>query len=297
MSTLNQPQTGVIHNIGYRHYDGDRLGRFDIAKALLWQTFRGAFGIQRGPLAKIFPWFLMACTLIPAFVIVAIETNVGTTILEMSTYTTMVQAVPALFLAVQAPQAVSRDLRFGTMSLYFSRPIRPRDYVTAKVAAVCAALMVFLTAPLVLLYIGELLVDEPFWATTLDLLISTGSVLLLAILLASLGVLIASVTPRRGLGVAAILTVVAGSYGVATTLQSSISFVSGPESDGAIWAAVLSPVTLYDTAQAGLFNLKTSTLGLDPGIGIGLGATAIILLLSALCYWLLNVRYRKVASA
>lgn len=296
MSTLNEPQTGVIHNIGYRHYEGNRLGRFDITKALFGQTFRGAFGIQRGAKAKIFPWFLMACVLMPAFVIVAVETNMGSVILDMTSYTTMVQAVPALFLAVQAPQAVSRDLRFGTMSLYFSRPMRPSDYVIAKIAGVFAALMVFLAAPLILMYIGELLVDEPFWSATQNLAIAVFSVVLLALLLSCLGVLIASVTPRRGLGVAAILTVVVGSYGVATTVQSSIEFVSG-SSDKAIWASVLSPITLYDTAQAGLFRISTSTIGLEPGFGMGLAATAVILMMSAACFWLLNVRYRKVASA
>jgi len=40
--------TGVIHDLGYRGYDGPRLGRTQMIRALTWHSFRSAFGIGRG---------------------------------------------------------------------------------------------------------------------------------------------------------------------------------------------------------------------------------------------------------
>ena len=46
---------GVIHDLGYRSYDGPRLGRAQIVRALIWHSFRSAWGIGRGVKAKIVP--------------------------------------------------------------------------------------------------------------------------------------------------------------------------------------------------------------------------------------------------
>ena len=47
--------TGVIHDLGYQHYDGPRLGRPAIVRALAWHSLRSAFGLGRGARAKIVP--------------------------------------------------------------------------------------------------------------------------------------------------------------------------------------------------------------------------------------------------
>jgi ABC-2 type transport system permease protein len=31
---------GVIHDLGYQHYDGPRLGRLAIIRALIWHSLR-----------------------------------------------------------------------------------------------------------------------------------------------------------------------------------------------------------------------------------------------------------------
>ena len=59
---------GVIHNIGYRRYDAARLGRAQIVRALIWHSFRAAFGIGRGAKAKIFPILLFTLMCLPAAV-------------------------------------------------------------------------------------------------------------------------------------------------------------------------------------------------------------------------------------
>ncbi len=43
--------------------------------------------------------------------------------------------VMMIFIAAQAPELVSRDLRSHVLPLYFSRPLRRLDYPLAKLAA------------------------------------------------------------------------------------------------------------------------------------------------------------------
>ena len=49
---MSEPSTptaraGAIHDIGYRHYDGARLGASYIRRSLFVETLRGAYGLGR----------------------------------------------------------------------------------------------------------------------------------------------------------------------------------------------------------------------------------------------------------
>ena len=50
----------VIHNIGYRHYDGPRLGRAYARRSLFSQSLRGAYGLGRSAKSKVLPMLLFA---------------------------------------------------------------------------------------------------------------------------------------------------------------------------------------------------------------------------------------------
>ena len=58
---------GVIHDLGYRRYDGPRLGRVQIVRALIWHSFRSAWGMGRGVKAKIIPILAVIAICLPAF--------------------------------------------------------------------------------------------------------------------------------------------------------------------------------------------------------------------------------------
>ena len=58
----------VIHDIGYRHYDGPRLATREIERALFTETVRAAFGWGRSARSKIMPLLLLAATLLPALI-------------------------------------------------------------------------------------------------------------------------------------------------------------------------------------------------------------------------------------
>ena len=187
--------SGVIHNIGYRRYDAARLGRAAIVRALVWHSLRAAFGIGRGAKAKIFPVLLFALMCLPAAVsAVGLAIRPGSQpLVAYDAYVPSLRTVAMLlFVALEAPNLVSSDLRNHTLPLYFARPIRRIDYPAAKLAAFVLACLVMIEIPLLLLYLGtvsQVHGAHQVWEQTLQL----GPGLLYgaawAVLLASLGLL------------------------------------------------------------------------------------------------------------
>ena len=60
---------GEIHDIGYRHYEGPRLGAAYIRRSLFVETLRGTYGLGRSARSKIVPLSLLAIMALPAIVI------------------------------------------------------------------------------------------------------------------------------------------------------------------------------------------------------------------------------------
>ena len=120
-----QGAVGVIHDLGYRRYDGPRLGRAQIIRALTWHSFRSAFGIGRGVKAKIIPILACIAICLPAFVNAFAVARGNPRLFGYDVYSPQLRViVVTIFIAAQAPELVSRDLRSHVLPLYFSRPIR-----------------------------------------------------------------------------------------------------------------------------------------------------------------------------
>ncbi|WP_438292734.1 ABC transporter permease subunit [Streptomyces sp. HUAS TT7] len=284
-----------IHNIGYRNYDGPRLGRAYARRSLFSQSLRGAYGLGRSAKSKVLPMLLFAVMCVPAaiMVAVAVATKANDLPVQYTRYAIFLQAVIGLFIAAQAPQTVSRDLRFKTVPLYFSRPIERLDYVLAKFAAMASALFIITGAPLVILYVGALLAKLDFADQTKGFAQGLVSVALLSLLFAGLGLVIAALTPRRGFGVAAVIAVLTVSYGAVSAVQG-IAFHQG--STGAIpWLGLFSPVTLIDGVQSAFLGASSSFPG-GNGPGSGAGAVYLLVVLALIygSYAVLMRRYRKV---
>ncbi len=194
---------GVIHDIGYREYDGPRLGRGYIFMALTWQGLRASFGIGRGARAKIVPTILFVLMCLPAAVsAVALATNPsGGALISYDTYIPSLRSLVMLvFVAVQAPNLVSADLRNHTLPLYFARPIRRTDYPAAKLVAFVIACLVLIEVPLIILFIGNAAQAHgahAVWAQVTQVGPGLLYGLAWAVLLASISLLLASTTGRR----------------------------------------------------------------------------------------------------
>ncbi|GGU23509.1 ABC transporter permease [Streptomyces violascens] len=284
-----------IHNIGYRNYDGPRLGRAYARRSLFSQSLRGAYGLGRSAKSKVLPMLLFAVMCVPAaiMVAVAVATKANDLPVQYTRYAIFLQAVIGLFIAAQAPQTVSRDLRFKTVPLYFSRPIERLDYVLAKFAAMASALFIITGAPLVVLYIGSLLAKLDFADQTKGFAQGLVSVALLSLLFAGLGLVIAALTPRRGFGVAAVIAVLTVSYGAVSAVQA-IAFNQG--SPGAVqWLGLFSPITLIDGVQTAFLGASSNFPG-GHGPGSGTGAVYLLVVLALIygSYAVLMRRYRKV---
>jgi ABC-2 type transport system permease protein len=211
---------------------------------------------------------------------------------DYTRYAIIMQAVISLYVASQAPQSVSRDLRFKTVPLYFSRPIETADYVRAKFAALASALFVLTGAPLLVMYVGSLLAKMGFAHQTKEFAQGLVSVALLSLFFAGIGLVIAAVTPRRGFGIAAVIAVLTISYGAVSTLQA---IADSRGSTGAVpWIGLFSPITLIDGVQSAFLGGSSAYPGgFGPSHGQGAVFVLAVLGLIAVCYGLLTRRYRK----
>ena len=288
---------GVIHDIGYRHYSGERLDRRYITRSLFVSSLRGAFGLGRSGRSKVLPMLIAAAMVLPAIVIVSVINfaKLDEQPLPYSRYALVVQLVIVIFLASQAPQLVSRDLRFRTITLYFARPLERIDYVTAKFAAMTSALLIITAAPLLVLYVGGLLAGLPFWRETSDVAGALLGVVVLSLLLGGLGLVFAALTPRRGFAVAIVIVVMLVSYG-ATNILAAVAWEEGSR-DFAGWVGLLSPITLFDGVQVWAFGAETSAVAPPPGTIGGITFCAVALGCIAGSFVALLVRYRKLAAA
>ncbi|WP_405635875.1 ABC transporter permease subunit [Streptomyces sp. NBC_00056] len=284
-----------IHNIGYRHYDGPRLGRAYARRSLFSQSLRGAYGLGRSAKSKVLPMLLFVVMCVPALIMVAVAvtTKMKDLPVDYTRYAILLQAVIGLYLASQAPQSVSRDLRFKTVPLYFSRPIERGDYVLAKFAAMASALFALTAAPLIVLYVGALLAKLDFAEQTKGFAQGLVSVALLSLLFAGIGLVVSAVTPRRGFGIAAVIAVMTISYGAVSTVQA---IADSQDNGGAItWLGLFSPVTLIDGVQTAFLGATSAFPGgHGPSTGQGVVYLLVVLGLIAGCYGLLMRRYRKV---
>lgn len=288
---------GVIHDIGYRHLVDQRLGRGYILRTLFGSSLRGVFGLGRSGKSKVLPMLLSVVMVLPALVIVAVVniTNLREQPLAYSQYAVALQGVIAIFVAAQSPQLVSQDLRFRTITLYFARPLERVDYVLAKYAAMTAALMLLIGVPLVVLYAGGLLAGLPFGRQTAEFFAGLMGALVLALLLAGLGLVFAALTPRRGFAVAIVIVVLLVSYG-AVNLVAAVAWEQG-STDLAGWVYLFSPVTLFDGVQTFLLNTPTSLIEPPPGTLGGIVFCLFAIACIAGAVGILVGRYRRLAAA
>jgi ABC-2 type transport system permease protein len=256
---------GSIYDLGYRSYEGPRLGRSSAVRALFYHAIRACFGIGRGGRAKIAPFVLAGLAILPAILAVgfaalakqagpggqAIE---GASPIRYDSYHGLVAVLIMLFCAAQAPELFGRDQRYGVLPLYFSRALTRSDYALAKVAGLLAVLFAVDVAPYVVLFIGRVLVaPDPVTGLQdeIDALPRFAfQAALVAGLLGGLASLIAAWTPRRAYAIATIIAVFIIPPIIVAILGSG--GVGNP--DIARVAVLLSPGDILEGTNAAIFG-------------------------------------------
>ncbi|MEV0154328.1 ABC transporter permease subunit [Micromonospora sp. NPDC050686] len=289
--------TGVIHDIGYQRYTGPRLGRRHVFGALYLHGVRTAFGLGRSAKAKIFPWLVVAIVLAVAAGLTAVRAQFGETVMTYAQFADAMSWLVIFFVAVAAPELVSRDLRSGVLPLYFSRPLPRGDYALAKLGALATALWLLLGAPQLVMFLGAAFTTgdgmSGVWHELLDLLPGLLYAALWAVVFASIGLLIASLTGKRAFaagGIVAIFLMTTPVVGVLSIMPSrAINEL----------AFLASPSTLV--GGVGTWALGDLLVPEGQGGGMPIGdfgpvyAAAAVLLVAG-CVTLLLLRYRKVAA-
>jgi ABC-2 type transport system permease protein len=294
--------SGVIHDIGYRSYDGERLGRAAIVRALTWHSLRGAFGLRRGIKAKIIPVITFVVMCLPA-VVNAAAVALSSSHVRQVPYDTYVAPLRILvlvaFLAAQAPELVSRDLRSHTLPLYFARPIRRIDYPAAKLAAFFLACLIMIEVPLILLYLGtvsQVHGGHAIWAETRALVPGLLLGVAWAAVLSGLGLLLASLSGRRAFATGGVAVFFFLTYTLAALLSNigAHAYAGGDTSGLARLAGLLSPFTVLDGLRMWLGGSTNQAQIPDPGsYGPAYGVMFGVFL--AIGTFGLVLRYRKVA--
>jgi len=293
---MSDQTLGAIHDIGYRHYDGPRLGTAYVRRSLYVDTLRGAFGLGRSPRSKVMPFLLLAVLSVPAIVMGIVTGYFGLPSLPLgyTDYVFALQVAVVIFVGSQAPAAMSRDLRFRVVPLYFSRPISRAQYVQAKYAGLATALFVLMAVPLTLLFVGAMLAELPLEDQVRDFLRGLIGAAVLALVLAGVGSVIAALTPRRGLGVAAIVGVLLVSAGIQGIVRSLAEEFRNDTLAG--YAGLLNPFTLVDGVVSGPFGADSVMATAPDGPLMGAVFSLVALLVVTGCYGVLLLRFRKAVA-
>ena len=294
---MSEPTAGSIYDLGYRRYEGARLGRRHAIWALYIYSVRGVFGIGRSLSSKVGPMGLAIIALLPAVVqlgVAAIAPE-DVEVVEPEEYYEFIEVVLAVFCAVVAPELVGRDQRTQTLSLYFSRALRRQDYAVAKLAALITGMLAITVIPQVIMFVGNGLAANDFgdylqdkWR---DLPSILGSAILLSGFIAGIGLVIAAQTPRRAYSTVAILA--------AFVLTSAVgaSLFEAADQDVGRFALLISPLHVvtgftlwfFDAAPEVGSELAEADL---PGIAYAIEAASVALLMLAL----LLRRYGRIST-
>lgn len=256
-------ESGSIYDIGYRKYEGSRLGRAHAVRSLFLHSLRSSYGIGRGGRAKIAPLALGFLASIPALGIIAAQALLrqfpggeafeGELPIRYETYAGTIGIFVVLFCAAQAPDLFGRDQRHSLLALYFARALRREDYALARIAGFMVAVFFLQLLPQVLLFLGQVLLATDLMQGVMDDLPEMGAVVvqaaLTAALLGGLAMAISAFTPRRAYAVAGIIALF-----VIPSIVAGIVVGLGSVEVGR-WLVLLSPTSVLDGTNAFLFDL------------------------------------------
>jgi ABC-2 type transport system permease protein len=285
-------EPSVIHDIGYQRYTGPRLGRGAVFGAIYQHGLRAAFGFGRTAKAKIFPWLVIGIAILVAVIVAAVRAQVDIVLLTYAQFADQMSWLIILFVAIVAPELVSRDLRSGVLPLYFSRPLPASDYVAAKFAALVTAVWLLLGGPQLIMFLGAALTTKKgmsgVWDEVGDLAPALAYSLLWAIVFASISLLVASVTGKRAFAAGGIVAV----FLMTTPVVGVLSVLPSEAARG--MAGIASPMFLVGGVGSWLLPGSSKVIDVDQyGPVYGIAAVTLI----TACLLALLARYRKVAAS
>ncbi len=209
-STPPAGRYGEVFDRGYAHYTGERLGRKQAFRSLVGYSMKRALGIRKSWTAKILPFLLYTGAVVPLVIMIGVSALVPDAgFASYTDYLAAIFLIVGIFVATAAPEMVCVDRRERTLPLYFSRAIARFDYVLAKVVAMTLLTMTLSMVPSIILWFGRQLVDDSPWQAMRDNVGDLWRVIfvgaLIALVLGAGGLMISSLTDRKGVAVTVII--------------------------------------------------------------------------------------------
>jgi ABC-2 type transport system permease protein len=254
---------GSIYDLGYRGYEGPRLGRRAAVWALLAHSLRTAYGLGRSTRSKVVPVGLAGIAVLPSILALGVLMLISTlgapgeafeavSPIKYGTLFPMIATLVFLFCAAQAPELFGRDEQNGVLPLYFSRTIGRLDYAAARTLGLYLSLLVLVLVPYFLLLVGRVLVAPELSDGLADELPSLPAALvaglLIAMVVGSIAAAVAALTPRRAYATTAIIAIF-----LIPNIAASMLVGLGTGTVGQL-AVLLSPADVLDGVNAFLFG-------------------------------------------
>jgi ABC-2 type transport system permease protein len=256
---------GSIYDLGYRGYEGARLGRRGAIGALLTHSLRTAYGLGRSTRSKIMPVGVLVLAVLPSLLALGILALIGQfgeageaiEAIQPVRYATLfpfTATLVFLFCASQAPELFGRDQRWGVMPLYFARAVGRLDYAAARFLGLWLATLVLVLAPQLLLLVGRVMVSPDLADGLAEELPSVPSILAIAlivsVMVSAISAAAASLSPRRSYATVAIIAIFLVANITATVLVELDIGLGGQ------LAVLLSPADVLDGVNAFLFGTQ-----------------------------------------
>jgi ABC-2 type transport system permease protein len=237
-----------------------------------------------------------------AVIVIVVRSQTGQAAIAYWEYPSPLSLLVILFVAIVAPELVSRDIRGGVLPLYFSRPLTRVDYPLAKLAALMTATFLIIAGPQTLMFVGgafTLKIGE-VWDEFGRYSAGLTSAGLYAVVFSALALTVASLSGRRAVAAAMVVglfIVTTPIYGVMLGLAlegGDDGSFEGSNMALAQLAGLVSPSTLVNGIGSWWFQiLQPGQLDLVGPYGPAyLAVAAGLVVVSVL---LLLLRYRKVA--
>src|ERR1035437_641831 len=300
---------GSIYDLGYRHYEGNRHGRWYAVWSLYVEGVRGVWGFGRPMTAKAAPFILAGLYSLLALIQLAFSSSISqavatgdasaTNLATYHNYFGHVSFFIILFLVAQARELVCRDQRYNVLTLYFTRALGRLDYALARLAALATALFIVLALPMVALFIGDVLIkpdtlqaigDE--WPKALPAIPACA---LAAVSLASISLALSAFSPRRAYAAIGLIA-----YFLLMEIVPVVIYSVGRQADWT-WAdklALLTPNTALAAATDWFFGgglVTQAPGGLPPALG-GEGCVVAVLASVVVFVGIPLFRYRRVQA-
>ena len=294
---MTLPDASAIYDLGYRGYDGPRLGRRSAVWALFVASLRAAWGLGRSGRAKIVPWGVLGFASLPAVIQSAVNATAGPVAARASditydSYLWNVSILVFIFLAAQAPELLGGDQRHRVLALYFAHALERVDYAIAKLGAMVVSLLALTIVPLLILFLGLTFASTDLAAgfreqlSNLPRILVTGAVY--ALLFSAIGMAIAAFTPRRAYATGAIVAV----FLVGTGLQALLRRAGGSIGD---WPVLLDINAVAEGVRHALFGGNANgpvSLVTVPNSGYFGAFAAVVIVGYAVYLW----RYQRIQA-